>query len=141
MKRLQRKISVKADFMRKSSLVTDGNSTSFNEVALTEAASRPAVDPTRHTGQLEASPKLQARKVSKGLQRAQTVSYGPGGKAQRVSSLPDNLVRDLRPVKPMCGICYGEFSEVSTLGQPRDLTAPPAEAAAVRPQLLPPLPR
>ena len=93
MKKLQRKISMKADSLRKMSLGGEQQSSSFDEITLTETGSNGSNgrdDAGRAAGGRRTSEARRERgggeeRGGRGLQRAQTISHHPRQEKTRVS--------------------------------------------------------
>jgi len=129
MKALQRKLSVKADSLRKKSILTEQQSSSFDDIALTEAPSNGSSN--GRDSEEGATASKEGRKVSirpgeegrpgRGkLQRSATVSYQTNqtnhtnqtnGQLTRRKS----KVKEQKAVAPTCDICYGEYNEPKLL--------------------------
>jgi len=119
MKALQRKLSVKADSLRKKSVLTEQQSSSFDEVALTEAPSNGSSNghdseegASKEGRKVSIRPGEEGRSGRGKLQRAATVSYHQtNGQSTRRKS----KVKEQKTAAPTCEICYGEYNEPKLL--------------------------
>jgi len=125
MKALQRKLSVKADSLRKKSVLTEQQSSSFDEVALTEAPSNGSNSEeggSKEGKRVTIRPGGEEGRSGRGkLERAATVSYQQSTVSYHQqnnnghSTRRKSKVREHKAVAPTCEICYDEYNQPKLL--------------------------